>query len=320
MDPIVYVAVGLAVLVIAITTIWFVSRRAKTGAVEGSVAVTPGGFGRALRQVFSSLDSDTWDRLETALLAGDVGPAATMRIIDRVRGRSPKTADEARALLKDALLDEFGDRDRSLNLWGDPSVVMVVGVNGAGKTTTVAKLAYRLVGEGKTVLLAAADTYRAAGGEQLEIWGERIGVPVVSGQQGGDPAAVVYDALASARAGGIDVVIVDTAGRLHGNRNLMEELGKVHRVAGGEGGVGEVLLVLDANSGQNGLAQVREFGAAVPVTGVMLAKFDGSAKGGVVVAVESTLDVPVKLVGTGEHIGDLEPFEPSSFVASLLRE
>lgn len=323
MDPVVIAVVALAALVIAVTVVFLVLRGGRSVPIHedgpGAPVSAPGGLGVALRRVFSGgIDGSTWTALEDALLGADVGPGPTSRILESVRSRSPKTAEEARELLGSALAAEFVHADRALNLWGQPSVVLVLGVNGAGKTTTVAKLAYRLVAEGKSVLLAAADTFRAAGSEQLEIWGKRIGLQVVAGQEGGDAAAVVYDALASARASSIDVVIVDTAGRLHGNRNLMEELSKVHRVAGGEGGVGEVLLVLDATAGQNGLAQVKEFGKAVPVTGVVLAKLDGSAKGGIVVAVESGLGVPVKLVGTGEQIGDLEPFDPLRFVASLL--
>ena len=321
MEAVVYVVVSVVAVAVAVVVILLVSRRgARVETDPGGVETRATGLGARLRVVFSSLDSDTWTRLEDALLAADVGPAPTSRIIERVRSQSPKTAQEARALLSDAVRAEFADTDRGLNLWGEPSVIVVVGVNGSGKTTTVAKLAHHLVQQGKSVLLAAADTYRAAGSEQLDVWGQRIGVPVVTGQEGGDAAAVVYDALESARARSIDVVIVDTAGRLHDNKNLMEELKKVHRVAGGEGGVGEVLLVLDATAGQNGLAQVREFGSAVPVSGVALAKMDGSARGGIVVAVESTLGVPVKLVGTGETISALDPFDPSAFVASLLAE
>jgi fused signal recognition particle receptor len=200
-------------------------------------------------------------------------------------------------------------------------VILVVGVNGTGKTTTIAKLAGRLEEAGKTVVLAAADTFRAAAGAQLQTWGDRLGVDVVAGQEGGDPASVAYDAIGAARARGVDVVIVDTAGRLHAKKNLMAELGKIHRVAAGERGrVDEVLLVLDATGGQNGLTQVREFASAVPVTGVVLTKLDGTAKGGIVVAVERQLGVPVKFVGVGEGIADLAPFDPDIFVADLLEQ
>lgn len=324
MDPIVFVIVGGVFLAIAVVVVFLVSRRGQVELGEHptpSEEVRPGGLAATLRKLFAGgVDDDTWTRLEDALLGADVGAGPTSRIIEAVRAENPGTAEEAQRILSAAVLSEFNDDERVLNLWGDPSVMLVLGVNGAGKTTTVAKLARRLTDEGKSVLLAAADTFRAAGGEQLELWGQRIGVPVVAGQEGGDPAAVVYDALASARAGGVDVVIVDTAGRLHGNKNLLEELAKIHRVAGGQEGVGEVLLVLDATAGQNGLAQVAQFGTAVPLTGVVLTKFDGSAKGGIVVAVESSLEVPIKLVGTGERIEDIEPFDPARFVAKLFSE
>lgn len=320
--PILLGGIALVALVVVIIAIVIVPRRRRVGTQDplGESASRATGLGSALRRVFSSLDESTWTHLEDAMLAADVGSAPTRRIVNQVRSSDPKTVEEARDRLARAILSEFRDGDRGLNLWGEPSVIMVVGVNGAGKTTTVAKLAHHLSRQGKSVLLAAADTYRAAGSDQLEVWAERIGVSVVTGQEGGDAAAVVYDALESARAKAADVVIVDTAGRLHGNKNLMEELKKVHRVAGGEEGVGEVLLVLDATAGQNGLIQVKTFGEAVPVTGVALAKFDGSAKGGIVVAVESSLGVPIKLVGTGETISSLETFDPSTFVTKLLSQ
>jgi fused signal recognition particle receptor len=246
-----------------------------------------------------------------------MGVDSTNRIVSSVRKMSPETLEAARTALGKAVLAELGDRDRGLHLDGRPAIVLVVGVNGSGKTTTIAKLSQRLLGDGRRVLLAAADTYRAAAGEQLEVWGERVGVPVVRGEEGADPASVAHDAITSARAGGIDVVIVDTAGRLHSKRNLMEELSKLHRVTGG---ASEILLVLDATNGQNGLTQVSEFMAAVPVTGVVLTKLDGTARGGIVVAVESRLGVPVKLIGHGEGPGDLSPFDPVPFVASLLSD
>ncbi|HEY4606107.1 MAG TPA: signal recognition particle-docking protein FtsY, partial [Acidimicrobiia bacterium] len=214
---------------------------------------------------------------------------------------------------------ELGAEARELHLVGDPSVILVVGVNGTGKTTTIAKLAARLEGEGKKVILAAADTFRAAAGAQLQTWGDRLGVDVVGGQEGGDPASVAFDAISSARAKGADVVIVDTAGRLHAKKNLMAEMSKIHRVAAGtRGAVDEVLLVLDATAGQNGITQVREFSEAVPVSGIVLTKLDGTAKGGIVIAIERQLGVPVKLVGVGEGIDDLVPFDPDRFVDELL--
>jgi fused signal recognition particle receptor len=216
---------------------------------------------------------------------------------------------------------ELGSKDRGLHLEGNPAVILVVGVNGTGKTTTIAKLAARLQNHGSGVVLAAGDTFRAAAGAQLETWGDRLGVKVVSGQEGGDPASVAFDAIGSARARGDDIVIVDTAGRLHAKKNLMAELGKIHRVASGDRGrVDEVLLVLDATGGQNGVTQVREFSAAVPISGIVLTKLDGTAKGGIVIAIERQLGVPIKFVGLGEGIDDLVPFDPDSFVADLLEQ
>lgn len=220
-------------------------------------------------------------------------------------------------MVSEALLAEFSSSERALDLVGSPAVVIVVGVNGSGKTTSIAKLARRLAKEGRSVRLAAADTFRAAAVDQLRLWAERLGVGFTSGPERGDPAAVAHDAIAEARSAGNDVVIVDTAGRLHSDRNLMEELRKVHRVASQAGRVSEVLLVLDATAGQNGLAQVREFANAVPLTGVILAKLDGTARGGIVVAVESDLGVPIKFAGVGEGPDDLEVFDPARFVADL---
>jgi fused signal recognition particle receptor len=259
--------------------------------------------------------------LEEALLAADVGMEATSSVVAGVKESRPGTPDEAREVLARQIRAEFGDKDRDLHLESTPSVILVVGVNGTGKTTTIAKLSGRLKQAGKSVVIAAADTFRAAAGAQLQTWGDRLGVDVVTGQEGGDPASVAYDAIGAARARGADVVIIDTAGRLHAKTNLMAELGKIHRVAAGEKDiVDEVLLVLDATGGQNGLTQVREFAAAVPVTGIVLTKLDGTAKGGIVVAVEHLLGVPVKLVGVGEGIADLVPFDPDSFVADLLEQ
>ncbi|MBW3666857.1 MAG: signal recognition particle-docking protein FtsY, partial [Actinobacteria bacterium] len=252
------------------------------------------------------------------LLGADVGVATTRRIIEKLQSERPADFEEARALLADELIAEMAGRDRQLHLDGAPASVLVVGVNGTGKTTTIAKLAKRLMDQGRTVVLAAADTFRAAAGEQLATWGERVGAQVVRGQQGGDPAAVAYDAVSSARSRGADVVVIDSAGRLHSRKDLMAELAKIHRVAGGEQGMDEVLLVIDATSGQNVLAQVSVFTAAVPVSGLVLTKLDGTARGGIVIAVEKDLDVPVKLVGVGEGLDDLVAFDPRTFVDSLL--
>jgi fused signal recognition particle receptor len=274
-------------------------------------------------------DDAAWEELEEALIAADVGVATTTELVERLRtrARAERAAGaELRALLRAELLDVVASADRSLNLdlleeRERPGIVLVVGVNGTGKTTTVGKLALALAEEGKQAVLVAADTFRAAATEQLVIWGERVGAQVVRHQQGADPAAVAFDGLASARARGADVVLVDTAGRLHTKTNLMEELRKLRRVLEREGGhVSEVLLVLDATTGQNGLAQAREFTGAVGVTGVVLTKLDGTARGGIVVAVQRDLGIPVKLVGLGEGAHDLAPFDPEAFVDALLAD
>jgi fused signal recognition particle receptor len=274
-------------------------------------------------------DDEAWDELEEALLSADVGVATATELVERLRTRARAeraSGPELRELLRAELLEAVGSSDRSLALdlleeHQRPGIVLVVGVNGTGKTTTVGKLALALAEEGKQPVLAAADTFRAAATEQLVIWGDRVGAPVVRHQQGADPAAVAFDGLASARARGADVLLVDTAGRLHTKTNLMEELRKLRRVLEREGGqVREVLLVLDATTGQNGLAQARQFTDAVGVTGVVLTKLDGTAKGGIVIAVQRDLGIPVKLVGLGEGPHDLAPFDPDAFVDALLSE
>ncbi|MCH8971871.1 MAG: signal recognition particle-docking protein FtsY [Acidobacteria bacterium] len=297
-------------------------REAKVSVSEPNrLARTADALGAALRKAWGSgIDKSTWGEIEEALLAADVGVEATTHIVDGVRSTKPETADEARAALSSQLRGELGNGERTLVTRSQPSVWLVVGVNGTGKTTTVAKLAKRLKDEGKTVILGATDTYRAAAREQLQTWGDRVEVEVVGGQVGGDPASVAFDTLASARAKGIDVVIIDTAGRLHGKKNLMAELGKIHRVAAGDGSVDEVLLVLDATTGQNGVVQVREFAETVPVTGIILTKLDGTARGGIIIAVEKDLGVPVKLIGVGEGLDDLVVFDPDIFVDALLEE
>jgi fused signal recognition particle receptor len=274
-------------------------------------------------------DDEAWEELEEALLAADVGVATSSVLVERLRTRARAeraSGPELRELLRAELRDAVGSGDRSLalDLLEDhqrPGIVLVVGVNGTGKTTTVGKLALALAEEGKQPMLAAADTFRAAATEQLAIWGDRVGAPVVRHQQGADPAAVAFDGLASARARGADVLLVDTAGRLHTKTNLMEELRKLRRVLEREGGqIREVLLVLDATTGQNGLAQARQFTDAVGVTGVVLTKLDGTAKGGIVIAVQRDLGIPVKLVGLGEGPHDLAPFDPDAFVDALLSD
>jgi len=270
------------------------------------------------------LDDDTWDDLEETLLLADVGVPTTTEILDALRARARREgvrdADALTPLLEAEITASLDHEDRTLHHRpGQPSVWLLVGVNGVGKTTTAAKLARRERDAGRRVLLVAADTFRAAAAEQLAAWGAMLDVDVVRGHEGGDPASVVFDAVQSARARGIDVVVVDTAGRLHTQRNLMEELAKVRRIVERfDGALAEVLLVLDATTGQNGLVQAREFTSAVGVTGVVLAKLDGTAKGGIALAVERELDAPVKLVGVGESADDLVTFEPARFAAALI--
>ncbi len=274
-------------------------------------------------------DEEAWEELEEALLSADVGVATTTELVERLRERARAAragAEDLRELLREELLEVVGDQDRTLALdlldeTRRPGIVLIVGVNGTGKTTTAGKLALALAEEGKQVVMAAADTFRAAATEQLVLWGERVGAPVVRHQEGADPAAVAFDGLASSRAKSADVLLVDTAGRLHTKTNLMEELRKVRRVLEREGGnIREVLLVLDATTGQNGLVQARQFTDAVGVTGLVLTKLDGTAKGGIVVAVQRELRIPVKLVGLGEGAHDLAPFDPVAFVDALLAD
>jgi fused signal recognition particle receptor len=266
---------------------------------------------------FDPADDAAWERLEEALIAADVGVPATAELVRRLEARGDLTdLNEALAEEAAALLGEPG----SLGLNGTPSVILVVGVNGTGKTTTIGKLAYRLREHGRSVVLGAADTFRAAAEEQLEIWAERAGADFVGGERGGDPAAVAYDAIDTAGERQRDVVVVDTAGRLHTQANLMEELAKVRRVIGQkqEGAPHETLLVVDATTGQNGVQQARLFRDAVGVTGVALTKLDGSAKGGVAIAIAHELGLPVKLIGVGEGLDDLRPFDPRDFARALL--
>jgi fused signal recognition particle receptor len=266
---------------------------------------------------FDPADEAAWERLEEALIAADVGVPSTAELVRRLEARG-EIADLNEALVEEvsALLGEPG----RLGLNGRPSVILVVGVNGTGKTTTIGKLAHRLRDHGRSVVLGAADTFRAAAEEQLEIWAERAGAEFVGGERGGDPAAVAYDAIALATERGRDVVVVDTAGRLHTQANLMEELAKVRRVIAQklEGAPHETLLVVDATTGQNGVQQARLFGEAIGVTGVALTKLDGSAKGGVAIAIAHELGLPVKLVGVGETLDDLRPFDSPDFARALI--
>lgn len=260
--------------------------------------------------------------MEEALIAADMGVPAATDVVERVRKANPENADAAKTALRTELLAEFAGRSRDLNLDGaKPAIVLVVGVNGAGKTTSIAKLANLVQAEGRTPILGAADTFRAAADAQLRTWGDRLGVDVIGGQEGSDPASVAYDALAAAKARGSDVVFIDTAGRLQSKNNLMAELTKIRRVLEKDGDqIAEVLLVLDATAGQNGISQVEEFARAVGVTGIVLTKLDGTARGGVVVAVERKMEVPVKFVGVGEGMNDMLPFDPADFTEELLAD
>jgi len=278
-------------------------------------------IGGALKGVFSrqAMDEDFWNSLEEALIGSDVGVTAAASIVARVRSANPGTPDGARQLLHHEVLATLSGRDRDLHLAGSPAVIIVVGVNGTGKTTSIAKLAKRLDDAGSSTLLGAADTFRAAADTQLKAWADRVGVDIVSGQEGADPASVAYDAVAASKARHKDVVMIDTAGRLHSKKNLMAELAKIRRVVEREtGDIDEVLLVLDATAGQNGIAQAKQFQETAGVTGIVLSKLDGTAKGGVVVAIEQELGVPVKFIGIGEGMDDMIPFEPAAFVDALL--
>jgi fused signal recognition particle receptor len=280
------------------------SRRALTGELA-TAAFDPG----------NDLD---WERLEEALIMGDVGVRATAELVQRLeaRGDAGDNLDEALAEEIETLCGE----PPTLDVTHEPAVILVVGVNGTGKTTTIGKLAARLSEHGRSVVVAAADTFRAAAEEQLEIWAQRAGADFVGSERGGDPAAVAYDGIQAAQARGRDVVIVDTAGRLHTQTNLMEELAKVRRVISGrlDGAPHETLLVVDATTGQNGLQQARLFGEAVGVTGVVLTKLDGSAKGGVAIPIAYELGLPVKLIGVGEGLDDLRPFDPRDYARALV--
>ncbi|MGB3372271.1 MAG: signal recognition particle-docking protein FtsY [Rhodococcus sp. (in: high G+C Gram-positive bacteria)] len=272
------------------------------------------------------LDEDSWEEVEDTLLIADLGSATTEEIMfslrEQMASRSIRTEADARALLKEILISqlhpEFDRSIRALPHDGTPAVLLVVGVNGTGKTTTTGKLARVLVADGRRVLLGAADTFRAAAADQLQTWAERVGADVVRGKEGADPAAVAFDSVTRGIEQGVDVVVVDTAGRLHTKSGLMDELGKVKRVIEKRARVDDVLLVLDATVGQNGLTQARVFAEVVDITGVVLTKLDGTAKGGIVFQVQRELGVPVKLVGLGEGADDLAPFEPEAFVDALL--
>jgi len=297
--------------------------------LRGRLARTQSGFGSVLLGLLSrdGLDDQGWEEIEDTLVGADLGAGPAAQLVSELRTQvrvgGARGTDEVRSLLRKDLIEQVGaDMDRSLRVarHGDrPAVVLMVGVNGTGKTSTCGKLARALIGEGSTVLLGAADTFRAAAADQLETWGQRVGAQVIrSDREGADPASVAFDAVKEGIDERADTVIVDTAGRLHTKTGLMDELGKIKRVIERQATVDEVLLVLDATTGQNGLRQARVFAEAVDITGIVLTKLDGTARGGIVVAVQRELGVPVKLVGLGEGLDDLAPFEPATFVDAIL--
>ncbi|MGH3530181.1 MAG: signal recognition particle-docking protein FtsY, partial [Pseudonocardiaceae bacterium] len=301
--------------------------------LRGRLAKSRSAFGQSLLGLLGAgdLDEDSWTDVEDTLLLADLGAATTTEIVDRLRAelaaRAVRTAEQARAALRDVLIEALRpELDRAVRALPHngadgvsvPGVVLIAGVNGTGKTTTTGKLARVLVADGRRVLLGAADTFRAAAVEQLSTWGERAGAEVVRGAEGADPASVAFDAVKRGSVDGVDTVLIDTAGRLHTKTGLMDELGKVKRVISKQTEVDEVLLVLDATTGQNGIMQARVFREVVDITGIVLTKLDGTAKGGIVFHVQRELGVPVKLVGLGEGVDDLAPFEPAAFVDALL--
>jgi fused signal recognition particle receptor len=296
--------------------------------LRGRLAKSQNTLGRGMLGLLGGgdLDEESWEAVEDTLLIADLGPVVTESVVSALRSRMAssgvRTEADARAVVRDVLIEELQpDLDRSIKALphdNKPSVLLVVGVNGTGKTTTVGKLARVLVADGRRVVLGAADTFRAAAADQLQTWASRVGAEVVRGAEGADPASVAFDAVDKGIDSGADVVVIDTAGRLHTKTGLMDELGKVKRVVSRRAAVDEVLLVLDATIGQNGLPQARVFAEVVDITGVALTKLDGTAKGGIVFRVQQELGVPVKLVGLGEGPDDLAPFEPAAFVDALL--
>ena len=273
---------------------------------------------------FSQLDDDFYDELEESLVMADMGAETTMEAVEELKQRCKRNKIKdvvgAKACMKEILAELLTVGDPEVDMSNKPAVVLFIGVNGVGKTTSIGKLASRWKGEGKNVLLCAGDTFRAAAADQLTIWSERAGVDIIKQHEGADPAAVVYDAMSAAKARKTDVVLVDTAGRLHNKQNLMNELNKISRVIDREcpNSSRETLLVLDATTGQNGLIQAKQFGESAGITGIVLTKLDGTAKGGIVIAIAKELGVPVKYVGVGEQMGDLQPFDAKAFVEALL--
>lgn len=304
------------------------SAQGRLSHLRGRLARSNNVFSKGLLGILGAgdLDEDAWEEVEDTLIMADLGTTITMRVVDRLRDElaSSNIRDEAgaRALLRDILIEEcHPEMDRSLKALphdDHPAILLMVGVNGTGKTTTTGKLARVLVGDGRRVLLGAADTFRAAAADQLQTWGDRVGATTIRGAEGSDPAAIAFDAVDAGVQQNVDAVLIDTAGRLHTKTGLMDELGKVKRVVSKKASVDEVLLVLDATVGQNGILQAKEFKNVVDITGVVLTKLDGTAKGGIVFQVQEELGVPVKLVGLGEGADDLAPFEPAAFVDALL--
>ena len=296
------------------------------GKIKQGLTKTRNAIGATLGDLFkfSELDDDFYDELEESLILADLGVDTSVKAADLLRKRVKedhiKTTEEAKTALKEILVEMLNVGDTALNLSTTPSVVLVIGVNGVGKTTTIGKIATRLVNEGKKVLLVAGDTFRAAAADQLEIWAQRSGAAIVRQHEGADPASVVFDGIQSAKAKGVDVILIDTAGRLHNKQNLMNELNKISRIVSRElpDAAREVLLVLDGTTGQNGLIQAKQFKEIAGVTSIALTKLDGTAKGGIVIAVSDALQIPVKFVGVGEQPDDLMPFEAQGFVDALL--
>lgn len=301
------------------------------GKLKKGLSKTRNGINGKINDVlknYRKIDEDFFEELEEILITADIGVKMTMRIIedleDKVKERNIQDPSEIKGLLQEELSEILldGEIDNSLNIEPSPAIILVVGVNGVGKTTSIGKLAAKLKRSGKKVLIAAGDTFRAAAIEQLEEWANRAGVEIISHQEGADPAAVIFDGIQAAKARKTDVLICDTAGRLHNKKNLMNELNKIFRVVEREypNATNEVLLVVDATTGQNAIMQAKVFKEACDITGIVLTKLDGTAKGGVVLAVQSELNVPVKLVGVGEQIDDLQEFDPESFIKAIFEE
>ena len=294
--------------------------------IKAGLTKTRDALGTTLGNVFtaSELDDDFYDELEESLILADLGVETAVKAAEQLRKTAReqhiKTAEDAKAALKEILTQMLDVGSTELNLTSKPAVILVIGVNGVGKTTTIGKMAAQLTKEGKKILLVAGDTFRAAAADQLQIWAERTGTAIVRQHEGADPASVVYDGIQSAKAKDVDVIIIDTAGRLHNKQNLMNELGKISRIVERElpNASKEVLLVLDGTTGQNGLVQAKSFKEIAGVTAVALTKLDGTAKGGIVIAVADTLQIPVKFIGVGEQVDDLMPFNAKEFVEALL--